>query len=88
MAFASVINAPWSVEQVANLSEYQSAGFMHPYTCGECGENLVAGSDGWSCPNDTYTQRWAHGFTADREWLDSMRVMMDRLNAGQFTDED
>lgn len=55
-------------EQVAHINEYQAAGIMHPFTCGNnhAGERvLVATTSGLHCPNCDYTQDWVHGFMAD-----------------------
>lgn len=63
--------APWSDEQVAKLNEWQTCGWVHPFTCvyrgdeyhvhnGDCA--LVAERDGWRCPVCEYHQDWAHDF--------------------------
>ncbi len=59
----------WTKEQVKNLNDYQSSGYMHPFTCGgkkdgkDCRSILVATEDGWICPDGCgYTQKWAHEF--------------------------
>lgn len=70
--------AQWSAEQVDSLNRYQASGLMHPYTCpnratshrdrhGDRGV-LVATVDGWMCPDCTYTQDWAHLWSADGTW--------------------
>lgn len=65
------VEAPWSVEQVRNLNDYQ-AGLLPPYTCPQdCGEpavRLVATVGGWRCPACAYTQNWAHLYAADTDW--------------------
>lgn len=64
------IHAPFTPEQVRRLNEYQHAGQFHPYTCGNCRDNLgtengmndrllVATEQGWECPTCDYTQNWA-----------------------------
>lgn len=53
---------PWSVEQVAALNRYQSAGWMHPFTCPSGHGALLATSTGWTCSGCDYTQQWAHDF--------------------------
>lgn len=66
-----MINAPFTEEQVAKLNEYQTLGFMHPFTCG--GEYCTRGTEnnwwlliatpaGWVCPCGKYKQSWAHTF--------------------------
>lgn len=32
--------APWTVEQVQHLNWQQRSGNVHPYTCGQCRDNL------------------------------------------------
>lgn len=32
--------APWTVEEVELLNDEQVAGRVHPYTCGQCRDNL------------------------------------------------
>lgn len=73
----SRLTAPWTPQQVAALNAYQTAGIMHPYTCGgvklgrgRCRRVLVAITDGWRCPRRgcRYQQDWAHDWTAG-EWL-------------------
>ncbi|MEE1838134.1 hypothetical protein [Streptomyces sp. SP17KL33] len=61
------IAAPWTDEQVANLNRHQSAGILHPFTCGRREHHpdnpgvMVAATDGWHCPADGcgYRQSWA-----------------------------
>lgn len=58
-------------DQVKSLNEYQAAGIMHPFTCGNGCRNSVlqATNEGWICPGGCgYTQDWAHGFMANWEW--------------------
>lgn len=72
----SKIEAPWTDEQVAALNRWQKAAYVHPFTCGRQprrplhrdGEGvLVATRDGWVCPDDDYTQTWAHDFMAKED---------------------
>ena len=60
------LEKPFSEEQVRGLNAYQDAGRFHPFTCGNDSRhaNLVATTDGWVCPDCSYTQDWAHGFMA------------------------
>ncbi|MEW2302058.1 hypothetical protein AB0958_19130 [Streptomyces sp. NPDC006655] len=68
----TVLTAPWSEDQVANLNRHQRAGVFHPFTCGRRDEHrdnpgvLVATVDGWRCPaaGCEYVQAWAHRFMA------------------------
>jgi hypothetical protein len=63
-----MIEAPWSVEQVVALNQWQERGDVHPFTCGagDSGTHpvLVAHHDGWHCPACIYRQNWAHDFMA------------------------
>jgi hypothetical protein len=74
------IHAPFTIEAVQTLNEYQTdtgkARQMHAFTCAERGDGnhgeeggdrgtLIATVDGWVCPFCAYTQDWAHGFMAD-----------------------
>ena len=57
------VNAPWSQDIVDRLNAHQSAGYVHEYTCGNCGHALTATTDGWVCESPkpcNYTQSWAH----------------------------
>lgn len=56
------IFSPWTPEEVDNLNARQKLTMMHPYTCSECGSDLVAKFNGWHCPNlecDSKPQNWA-----------------------------
>lgn len=65
------IRTPWTPEQVAALNEFQRAGWMHPFTCGNPHvgppPTLAARPDGWRCTKIgcSYQQDWAHAFMAD-----------------------
>lgn len=79
------IYAPWTPEQVANLNEWQEAGYVHPFTCGNddlhdydsfmANKVLKATEQGWVCPNPNcgYTQDWAHDFMAEGQRLEEFR---------------
>lgn len=56
-----IIEAPWTAQQVDALNSYQESGAFHPYTCGNCRNSLlVAGPEGWNCPQcNRWQQRWA-----------------------------
>jgi hypothetical protein len=62
--------APWSIDQVASLNAYQASGHFHPFTCDRGAHVLVATPQGWICPQDDYTQAWAHDFMLDWSWRD------------------
>jgi hypothetical protein len=60
--------APWSLDEIDNLNKRQKV--LHPYTCGDCGKDLIACVSGWRCSDVEckYRQNWAHkqdanGFT-------------------------
>lgn len=65
--------APFTDEQVAQLLRWQTAGFVHPFTCASevadhpSGVMLVPARAGWICPLPTcgFTQNWAHSYMAD-----------------------
>ena len=56
------IFSPWSYEEVNNLNKRQQIQTIHPYTCGDCGKELIAYFSGWKCSDVTceYKQNWAH----------------------------
>jgi len=56
------IFSPWTPEEVELLNQRQWKMYLHPYTCGNCGETLKATITGWRCPNIKcdYRQNWAH----------------------------
>lgn len=57
------IYAPWTNTQVEGLCKYQTAGFVHEYTCGSGIHDTVAlipTLDGWVCHICPYRQNWAH----------------------------
>ncbi len=76
-----MIKAPWTQDIVDRLNAIQTAGFLHPYTCGECRSDLIATTDGWKCSEVgcDYTQDWAHEPpTLDRivTHLDALKKML------------
>lgn len=78
--------APWTDEQVKNLNEFQTEGYMHPFTCGgkkdgkDCRSVLVATKDGWICPDGCgYTQNWAHSFMLDGSYMKSQKETFKNL---------
>lgn len=59
------------MEQVAALFNWQIAGHVHPFTCGQRDDHpkidgekglLIPTRNGWICPCCDYTQDWAHEF--------------------------
>ncbi len=68
-----LVLAPWSMEQVQALANWQASPQVHPFTCRNRGngQHPVEGHDhgilrptpkGWVCPHCDYTQDWAHDF--------------------------
>lgn len=54
------IEAPWTVEQVKMLNDYQYSGKFHEYTCVDSWHRpLLATIRGWECLDCSYTQNWA-----------------------------
>lgn len=69
-----LVEAPFSVDQIQSLNEYQKAGIFHPFTCGTdgCRDDLIATGEGWRCPSCMkHEQNWAHTFMADWSWKKS-----------------
>lgn len=71
-----IVFAPWTDQQVENLKDWQSSGYVHPYTCGQRNPEthtwsewggdfgiLIPTKTGWVCPDCSYTQDWAHEFS-------------------------
>jgi hypothetical protein len=53
----------WTGEQVEKLNEWQRAGYVHEFTCGNDHpqpRTLIATRRGWVCPSCDYTRDWAH----------------------------
>lgn len=64
-ADGNTVVAPWPPEQVKHLNTWQTAGYLHPFTCPNRGDHtgegdLVATPDGWVCSQCDYTQDWAY----------------------------
>lgn len=87
----NMVKAPFTLDQVKNLNEYQSLGKWHPFTCcspddiSECQRKsgasegiLLATEEGWICPCGKYTQDWAHHFMTD------MKTLKDNWNNSPF----
>jgi hypothetical protein len=61
------ITAPFTPNQVVALNAWQSAGYVHPFTCGNRTDGahlldgvLIATVRGWICLFCDYEQDWAH----------------------------
>lgn len=57
-------------DEILSLNEFQQSGSMHPFTCQNCRNELVATKEGWMCPTEKcdYIQNWAHNFMKDWSW--------------------
>lgn len=79
------ILAPWTDEQVTSLNEFQTMGFMHPFTCRVGSSHgpgyLLATTNGWQCTekNCDYNQTWAHAFMVNGEWRNYRDAMKSAL---------
>ena len=70
----TLVEAPWTVDQVASLNGYQTCGVMHPFTGsrgpnGEERPDLIATCAGWvEYEGGPIVQTWAHEFMANWAW--------------------
>lgn len=64
-----MIKAPFTQDQVNNINEFQEAGVVHPFTCGNDGAILLAHCAGLECQYCDYTQDWVHEGMADGSFL-------------------
>lgn len=57
---AGTCDAPWTDEQVAAITRWQEAGYVHELTCGNDSRHraLVAENAGLRCLDCDYTQNW------------------------------
>jgi hypothetical protein len=64
--------APFSAEDIKNLEAYQSKGYVHPLTCGNCSDvNLTPTTDGLVCPNNCgWLQTWVPSLCASPDYSD------------------
>ena len=67
-----MIKAPWTLEQVKNLEDYQNNGKVHQFTGKDSkGKkvNLIPTVDGWIAePNGIIIQNWCHHFMCNKSW--------------------
>ncbi len=47
---------PFTDEMIADFERYQNAGYVHPYTCGNCSTSLKMDHEKLFCPKCDYTQ--------------------------------
>lgn len=59
----AIVHAPFDERQLASLRGYQSAFYVHPFTC--CGIPQVPEADGMHCHQCGTVQDWVHNFMAD-----------------------
>jgi hypothetical protein len=78
------IIAPWSPETVSLLSEFQTIGVVHPFTCRVHSDLcLLPTPKGWICPNRAcdYTQDWALSIMANPKFIQSLHDQKAALQA-------
>lgn len=63
----SILYAPWTQEQLKNITSWQINPTLHPYTC-LCGKNLIPTNNGFVCVVCGRNQNWCHDFTANEDW--------------------
>lgn len=51
---------PFTQEIIDNFNAYQKAGYVHPYTCGNCSTELEIKTENMYCPKCDYTQTTIH----------------------------
>jgi hypothetical protein len=73
----SLVQIPWTSDQVESLNGWQHCRQVHPFTGSEGpdGENvvLIATSNGWvEREGGPVVQTWAHVFMADWSWMESL----------------
>lgn len=62
----NILQAPWSLEEVSKLNNYQWCGKYHQYTCKDSWHRpLIATTEGWICLDCSYKQHWAHKGSLD-----------------------
>jgi hypothetical protein len=69
------MKAPFTKEQVANITTWQRCAFVHPFTRGSpmCEATLEATTEGLVCPVCHYTQDWVHDYIANgTEWMNGI----------------
>lgn len=63
LTMSDKVFAPFTPEQIKNLSNYQQNDRHHPFTCLD-GNLLTPVESGWICSCCNYTQNWCHSFMA------------------------
>lgn len=76
-----LIKAPFTLEQVEMMNEYQEMGVYHPYTCPRDRSNLHATPGGWICFRCKYTQKDVDEFVIDPQAHHEMHLEHERLKS-------
>lgn len=64
-----VTHTPFDDSQIRSINEFQKCEFAHPFTCGFCGNTLVATATNMTCPYcNSWFQPWVYSFMADWTW--------------------
>lgn len=66
-SLSSTKYAPFTVEEIWSINQYQRCGQMHPLTC-KCGHLLMAIPEGLYCPKCKTTQTWIYRWIANGNW--------------------
>jgi len=81
MSALTIVQAPFTAEQVVTINKFQESGVAHPFTCGKRDQAthlwehgdfgiLRATEDGLVCDYCEYTQSWVYDFMMDPDTLD------------------
>ena len=80
----TIVRVPWTAEQVYALDTFQTADYIHPFTCVEdhpgCDRRLIPTQDGWICPHCDYTQDWCHDWMLET-WAGPPSVTKDEVDS-------
>jgi hypothetical protein len=82
----TMINAPFTGEQVQSMNGFQTRSLMHPMTCRVDDCRSVNGSGpmtattlGWMCRSCDYRQDWTFIFTTDWSWVEHADMIVAAL---------
>lgn len=76
------LNAPFTADQIMSLTEFQDAGYFHPFTCTteSChSSELIPTRSGWVCPTCRHVQTWCYSWMANWEWKIEWNQLMEQL---------
>lgn len=74
------ITAPFTMEQVKHLLEWQRSKYVHPFTCCDH-QTMEASTEGFICPKCGLIQTWCHAIMAE-PMIDSLaRMQNDQAHA-------